>query len=82
MDRAEPQVTAITAGRTSGQIPAGASITAAAGDATEDAVSTTPSHRDRAEVMEHIRTDQAAMNEVAKVFAPVSRLRTRCQPGA
>ena len=73
MDRAElTQVTAITAAMDeAGEIPAGASITAAVGDATR-----MPFDDDSfdiviaAEVMEHIPTDQAAMNEVARVLRP------------
>jgi SAM-dependent methyltransferase len=73
MDRVElTQVAAITAAMTeAGEIPAGASITAATGDATRmpfgdgsfDVVIA-------AEVMEHIPTDQAAINEVARVLRP------------
>ena len=73
MDRAElAQVAAITAAMTeAGEIPAGASITAATGDATRmpfadnsfDVVIA-------AEVMEHIPADQAAINEVTRVLRP------------
>ncbi len=73
MDRAElAQVGAITAAMTeAGEIPAGASITAAAGDATrmpfgDDSFDVVIA----AEVMEHIPADQSAMNEVARVLRP------------
>ncbi len=66
------QVAAITAAmEEAGEIPAGASITAAAGDATR-----MPFPDDSfdfviaSEVMEHIPTDQSAMNEVARVLKP------------
>jgi len=73
MDRAElDQVAAIaTAMDEAGELPAGASITPAAGDATrmpfpDDSFDIVIA----SEVMEHIPADQSAMDEVARVLRP------------